>query len=280
MSIQHSACDATGMTHFPDIKPRLPTFTGQPDSWEPFLMQLQLMSRSYGWSDSKFRGQLMFALKGEALYFASHLPSFVLDNTKKLVSALTERYGHAITAQTLRASLQEVKQEPAESIQQYGARVNHIMSRAYPGIQGTALHEDLSVEYMLKGLPNKQIAYETLVKKPKDVSQAVNMVIWQEACQSIIFGSNRNKTFCDTGIQTEISATVKNNSPNPPESISVNSSAISDIKSADSSAMVAKVLRQSHGNHQSRQRPRKCFKCRQRGHHADMCPVQQPNISH
>ena len=50
-----------------DFKPRPPSFDGKPDTWEPFLMQLKLMARSYGWSDIKFREQLMFPL-GEKLY--------------------------------------------------------------------------------------------------------------------------------------------------------------------------------------------------------------------
>lgn len=49
--------------HFNDIKPRPPYFDGKPDAWEPFLMQIQLMSRSFGWPDYKFRDQLMFALR-------------------------------------------------------------------------------------------------------------------------------------------------------------------------------------------------------------------------
>ena len=49
-----------------DFRPRPPTFDGKPDSWEPFLMQMRLMSQSYGWPDRKFREQLMLALRGEA----------------------------------------------------------------------------------------------------------------------------------------------------------------------------------------------------------------------
>ena len=126
MSLQRSARDSSILsgettelkdyrTYIPDIKPRLPTFSGQPDSWEPFLMQLQLMCRSYEWSDSKFRDQLVFALKGEPLYFASHLPRHVRENTKRLLSAMTQRFGHSVLVETRRASLQDIKQEPAES---------------------------------------------------------------------------------------------------------------------------------------------------------------------
>ena len=51
-------------------------------------------------------------------------------------------------------------------------------------------------------------------------------------------------------------------------------------KAADKSDLVTAKVR-SHGNHQSYQRIRKSkyFKCRQRGHHADVCPAEKPNIS-
>ena len=39
---------------FNDLKPRPLSFDGKPDAWEPFLMQIQLMFRSYGWRDYKF----------------------------------------------------------------------------------------------------------------------------------------------------------------------------------------------------------------------------------
>ena len=50
-----------------ESKPKLPTFDGKKDTWEPFLMQFRLMSNSYNWSDRKFREQLIFALREKAL---------------------------------------------------------------------------------------------------------------------------------------------------------------------------------------------------------------------
>ena len=112
-------------TYLFDIKPRLPKFAGEPDTWEPFLMQLQLMSRSYGWSDPKFRDQLMFGLRGEALSFASLLPCHARENTKRLLSAMVQRFGKC------RATLNDIKKLAAEMIQLYSAWVSQLMSRAY-----------------------------------------------------------------------------------------------------------------------------------------------------
>ena len=150
-----SQCDNTTRMYLVDIKPCLQTFSGEPETWDPFLMQLQLMSRSYGWSDTKFRDQLMFTLKGEALSFASHLPRHVQENTKRLLSATVQRFGQSLLAETNRVALNDMKKLSIETIQQYSARVSQLMSRAYPGIQGTTLFQTLTVKHMLKGLPDK-----------------------------------------------------------------------------------------------------------------------------
>ena len=237
-------------------------------------MQLQLMSRSYGWSDSKFRDQLVFALKGEPLYFASHLPRHVRENTKRLLSAMTQHFGHSVVAETHRASLQDIRQEPAESLQQYGAKVSQIVSRAYPGIQGTALYESLSVEHILKGLSNKHLAYETLVRKPNNVSEAVNILVWQEACHTVIHGLKQGN------LTTDADEIVKKNKRTQTDTnISVKGCAMKetlhDALNAISSIHASSNELNQRDNLHQRLRKSKCFKCRLRGHHADICPVQQ-----
>ena len=113
-----------------DFKPRLPTFVGKHDTWEPFLMQLNLLSRSYNWSDRKFREQLIFALKGEALIFVSSLPLETTQNTEKLLRSMRERFGECLLPETHRANLHTIKQQAKESLQEYSAHVNHLMLRA------------------------------------------------------------------------------------------------------------------------------------------------------
>ena len=168
---------------FNDIKPRPPSFDGKPDAWEPFLMQIQLMRRSYGWPDYKFRDQLMFALRGEALLFASNLPVHVREDTESLISAMEQRFGQCLLAETHRANLNNTKKQSRETIQQYSARVSQLMTRAYPGIQGTGIFENLAIEHLLKGLPDQKMAYEILTKKPRTLSETVDMITWHEACR-------------------------------------------------------------------------------------------------
>ena len=168
---------------FNDIKPRPPSFDGKPDAWEPFLMQIQMMSRSYGWPDYKFRDQLMFALGGEALLYASNLPIHVREDTELLISAMEQRFGQCLLAETHRVNLNNIKKQPRETIQQYSARVSQLMTRAYPGIQGTGIFDNLAIEHLLRGLPDQKMAYEIMTKKPRTLSETVDMITWHEACR-------------------------------------------------------------------------------------------------
>ena len=146
-------------------------------------MQLKLMARSYGWSDRKFREQLMFALRGEALLFASNLPHITVEDTESLLQAMGQRFGQCLLAETHRANLYNLRKQSKENLQQYSARVSRLMSRAYPGMQGTAVFENLAIEHLLRGLPDQKLAYEILTKKPRDLSEAIDMITWHEACR-------------------------------------------------------------------------------------------------
>ena len=168
-----------------DFKPRLPTFEGKHDTWEPFLMQLNLLSHNYNWSDRKFREQLIFALRGEALIFASSLPLETTQNTEKLLRSMRQRFGECVLPETHRANLYNVKKQRKENLQEYSDRVNRMMVRGYPGIQGTKLYHSLAVEHFLRGLSDQKLAYEIMIKKPRDLSEAVYMVTWHEACIQI-----------------------------------------------------------------------------------------------
>ena len=104
--------------YFDDIMPRLPIFSGEANLWEPFLMQLRLISGSYGWNDAQFRSQLMLALKGEALLYVFSLPLHVRENTTSLLHSMGQRFGQCIFPETHRTNLYNIQQQPTENLQQ------------------------------------------------------------------------------------------------------------------------------------------------------------------
>ena len=136
---ENRPADFTGMPHhydrgFTDFRHRPPIFEGKSDTWEQFLMQFNLLVQSFNWTEHKYRDQLLFALKGDALMYVPNLSITVRDNSK-------------------------------ESVQQYSARISNLMCRAYPRMEGTPIFNNLAIEHLLRGLPDQKIAYEILTHK-------------------------------------------------------------------------------------------------------------------
>ena len=209
-------------------------------------MQMRLMSQSYGWPDRKFREQLMFALRGEALLFASNLPHVTVENTESLLQAMGRRFRQCLLAETHRANLYNLKKQSKESLQQYSARVSSLMSRAYPGMQGTAIFDNLTIEHLLRGLPDQKLAYEIFTKKPKNLSDAVDMITWHKAC---------------------LQYTTKNNDRENLSSIGRICSMRYVSGNTNDEAKFDKWDQITNDHH----RERRCYNCRERGHEVAEC---------
>ena len=91
--------------------------------------------------------------------------------------------------------------------------------------------------------------------------------VWMQLQMSIRYGRSDNKFRDHLVIATSGASCTK-------QSLTTKATDKSDL-------VTAKVRSPSHGNHQSHQRIRKskCYKCRQRGHHANVCPAEKPNIN-
>ena len=277
---------------FNDIKPRPPSFDGKPDAWEPFLMQIQMMSRSYGWPDYKFCDQLMFALRGEALLFASNLPVHVREDTELLISAMEQRFGQCLLAETHRANLNNIKKQSRETIQQYSARVSQLMTRAYPGIQGTGIFDNLAIEHLLRGLPDQKMAYEIMTKKPRTLSETVDMITWHEAC--------RQQTVKSSGIRRIEDHEYYSEYDSDDSDVSMNLRRVSGRKTVTEerinqlwrdmkmylSQQIEKIVNPSSedtqcaetSENERKKNPYKdltCYKCDEKGHISPDCPKKQ-----
>ena len=164
-------------------RPYFPTFSGRHDEWEAFWLKFQLMARRYNWPEEKQREQLLFCLKDEALNFAATLGPEIRDDLMMFSMSLTDRFSHRAPAETVRASLNNTKKSCKESIQEYASRVRTMMTKAYPDIGMSETFNQLTIHHLLQGLPDQSIAYEVLIRKPRTLSQAVDMITWHECCK-------------------------------------------------------------------------------------------------
>ena len=251
-----------------DFKPRLPTFDGRPDTFEPFLMQFRLFAKSYIWSEREFREQFLLALRGEALFYASSLPNITTENTESLLHAIRQRFGQSLLPDTHRANLYNIKKQPKENLLQYSDRVSRHMLRAYPGMQGTAIYETLAIEYLLRGLPDQNLAYEIFLENPTNLLETVEMITWHETCHKLTCSSKTDEQKTQSTDCGRLMSQTENENKSVRKTATETNS--DNYNKSNSSQMENKtnIIKKSI-------RQRKCYNCRRKGHLADSCPREK-----
>lgn len=251
------------------------------------MMQLKFMASTYKWSDDKFKEQLLFSLRGEALLYVANLSQDVRDNSSLLVKSLEQRFGHCLLAETHRANLYNLRKSSKETIQQYSARVSQLMSRSYPGMEGTTIYNNLAIEHLLKGLPDQKLAYEVLTRKPKDLAEAVDMITWHEACRQYTMKSStvrhlENHDISDNESENETEAglrRVDGRKIGKQEKVSQLWQEMQNYIQKQLTKIVSldPDFKQQTNNTSGDQRSRDivCYSCNEPGHIAPACPHRQ-----
>ena len=164
------------------LKPRLPIFSGKM-KWGAFWVQFEMITDYYRWDSRQQLQQLIFSLRDEAADFVTQLSLTQRSDIRGLVDALKQRFGDHVLSETHRVQLQSAKKLPNENVQEYAYRIASMVSKSYPGIEGNQLHTNLTVEHILRGLPDTAMAYAILTKKTQTVQQAIDMISWHECCK-------------------------------------------------------------------------------------------------
>ncbi|VDI55877.1 Hypothetical predicted protein [Mytilus galloprovincialis] len=147
-------------------KSRLPFFNGKGD-WKTFMVQFQIIAERNNWSPRQQTEEILLVLKDEALTFATELAPEVRTSFMLFNSEMERRFGNNNFPETYRRELQTIKKQYKESIHEYAARIEGMVRKAYPGMD-KQLFNNISIEYMLSGLPDQSLAYDVLTKRPKN----------------------------------------------------------------------------------------------------------------
>ena len=175
----------SGNNHPDEPKPRLPIFSGKgTTSWESFWIQFQMLSDRFKWQSRKQAEQLFFCLKDDALTFASELSQDVRTDIFAFHTAMKQRFADHTLPETYRAKLQNMHRKSDEPIQEFGTRINLLMTKAYPGLNDEKLKSELAIGHFLNGLNDQSIAYDVATKRPETLQRAIDMVTWHECCKN------------------------------------------------------------------------------------------------
>ena len=81
-------------------------------------------------------------------------------NVGQLMDALERRFGDHVLTETHRLSLENLKKNAQESLQEYAARVQTLVSRAYPGLEGLELFTSMTIDHLVSGLQDPNLVYD------------------------------------------------------------------------------------------------------------------------
>ncbi|CAG2227807.1 unnamed protein product [Mytilus edulis] len=157
---------------------RVPFYNGR-DPWNAYFMQFELIAEINRWDTDTKAIELVTALKDEAMVYASYLSPETKRSFFGLCAAMSNRFGDHGYPETYRQELHTLRKQGKENIHEYASRVEMLVRRSFPTIDA-ATHSTLSVEYMLRGLPDQSIAIELLTKRITSMTEAIHQVTLYE----------------------------------------------------------------------------------------------------
>lgn len=153
---------------------RVPYYSGK-EPWSAYVMQFNLIADSNNWSLETRAIELLTAMKDEAMVYASYLPTEVKQNFPALCMVMANRYGDHGYPETYRQELHSLRKHHKETIHEYASRVEMLVRKSFPTMDAST-HSTLSVEYMLRGLPDQSIALDLLTKRLTSMTEAIHQV--------------------------------------------------------------------------------------------------------
>ena len=163
--------------------PKLPIFTGKIEEWDAFWLQFTICAEALNLNSRDFAKQLLLSLKGTAMTFVAGLDMDTVHDPRKLVRALKARFCHQVPAQTHRAALANLQKSSTETLQDFASKVQAIMTKAYPDIEGTETFTQLAIQHFLNGIPDQDLSFEVVKLSPRSLAEATDLLIWLESCK-------------------------------------------------------------------------------------------------
>lgn len=164
---------------------KLPVYKGKGD-WKHFWLQFETVTRRFRWDDDTTLCRLISSLQDQAMEYVSQLSEDTRSSLHRFLVSMERRFGDHVLPETRRASLATLKKQSKETNEEFAARTRLLVSKAYPGMEGTIIFDKMTVEHMVSGLSDPNLIYDVMSKKPQTVEEALDMIQWHECCKSTL----------------------------------------------------------------------------------------------
>ena len=152
---------------------RLPKFSGA-TPLEPYLAQLRIAARYYGWGMVESAAQLALALEGMALQVLLDLAPADRRDLQALTLALERRFGQRRVVSHSRELLTSRRRREGERLGAYAADVLLYAQRGYPDFPAAA-REELALQSFLRGLAPPRLGLHVRLAGPPNLDMALEL---------------------------------------------------------------------------------------------------------
>ena len=171
--------------------PKMSTFDGKSD-WRPFYTQFTHIANRYKWTDQQKLDKLIECLRDRALKYFSSRPVEDQDSFKKLSAKLDERFGKKDLPHIIRRQLQDIKQDPDDSIEEFADKVQEMTTDGYPDTPDNC-RQTVAIDAFLRGCQNKQAALTAMDKNPLTLDDAIQHMKSAITNQRLILGAKKTE---------------------------------------------------------------------------------------
>ena len=171
--------------------PKMSTFDGKSD-WRPFYTQFTHIASRYKWTDQQRLDKLIECLRDRALKYFSSRPAEDQDSFKKLSAKLDERFGKKDLPHIIRRQLQDIKQDPDDSIEEFADKVQEMTTDGYPDTPDNC-RQTVAIDAFLRGCQNKQAALTAMDKNPLTLDDAIQHMKSAITNQRLILGAKKTE---------------------------------------------------------------------------------------